>query len=484
MMLSKDFSIKREGNTAKIFLFPKQEQFIKSECDEVLYGGAAGGGKSRALLYFALQRRLQYPKSVGILFRRTFPELERSLIQKSREFYPMFGGKYNDQKHRWIFPNGAIQEFGHLENEKDVYDYQSAEYQDICFDEASHFTEFMIAYLMSRCRSTIPGCKSLIRMASNPGGVGHGYLKRRFIDPYQKLKIWDDPKTIGIPGVEPKKLTFIPARLKDNPALMENDPGYVRQLKSLPEKKRLALEEGRWDVYDGQFFSEWNTDLHVLRKRHTPSPNTQKIIHLDWGYAEPAAVYWTEITPSGRVFTYREHYVTQRSPKELARDIMDLTPAEEEGFRGVYLPPELFGKKIELEDGGVPIADLMSEVLRLRFAIHKANNARIAGWTKMREYLAFAQDGLPWWQISPNCENLIRTLPEQVFDDRPGHEEDLDNRGEDHAVDGARYGLMALNQVPRLILTPHGVMDTIFGRSRQQELSSSIQMNGRSGYGH
>lgn len=474
--MTTDYSIRRKGNQAEIFLFPKQQQFIQSDCDEVLYGGSLGGGKSKALLYFALQRRLQHPNTRGLMLRRTFPELQRSLIAESHKIYKMFGAKYNDQKHIWTFPNGSIQEFGHVERESDVYNYQSAEYQDICFDEATHFSEFIIRYLMSRCRSSIPGVKTLIRYASNPGGPGHSFFKKRFIDPWEKEKIWIDQET-------GKRLTFIPAKLWDNPALTENNPDYVKSLKALPEKKRLSLVEGRWDVFEGQFFSEWNESLHVLRKNHTPAPNTQKIIAEDWGYASPACVLWGEITPIGRIYIYREHYVTQRAPKFLAQDVMDLTPTEEEGFRGVILPPEIFGKKVELEEGGVPIADLQSEVLSIRFGIQKANNARIAGWAKVREYLSLAPDGLPWLQISPACKNLIRTLPAMVFDTTKDMiQEDLDTTAEDHAVDCLRYLCMALNTVPKNILSPHGTMSQIFGTREQRVLASSPTIPGRGGY--
>jgi hypothetical protein len=418
-----DYSIKRDGSKAQIFLFPKQEQFIKSECDEVFFGGAAGPGKSYALLMLCLQRRLQHPKSTGLLLRRKFPELERSLIMKSRQYYPMFGAKYNGSNHTWRFPNGSVQEFGHMEHEHTVHDYQSAEYNDICFDEASHFSEFQIRYMLSRLRTGVPGCKSLFRLASNPGGVSHGFLKRRYVQPSKTQKIWTDPET-------GHRLTFIAARLRDNPALMDNDPGYEKRLRGLPEKQRRALLDGDWDVFEGQFFNEWDENLHVLKKAHAPSPNTQKFISVDWGFAAPAAVYWHELLPVGRVITYRELYVTLRSPKELGKDILDLTPEEEQGFRGVILPPETFGKKVELEDGGVPIADLMSQVLRQRFVILKANNARVAGWTKMREYMMMAPDGLPWWQISPACVNLIRTLPDMIYDDV--HVEDMNSDGEDH----------------------------------------------------
>ena len=451
---------------------------MSSECDEVLYGGSAGGGKSIALLLFALKRRLQHPGTAGIIFRRTYPELERSLIRESHKLYKQFGGKYNDQKHAWTFPNGSIQEFGHLDSDKSVYEYQSAEYNDIGFDEATHFNEFQISYMHSRLRTSIPNCKSLMRYGTNPGGIGHGYFVRNFIKPSETQKIWTKLDDQG----KPTTYTFIRAKIYDNPALMENDPGYVSRLKNLPEKQRMALLDGRWDVYEGQFFTTFDPQKHVLPTPRIPESYTLKILSLDWGYAQNAAVYWHEITPMGRIYTYRELYVTQRSPKELALDILHLSPGSEK-YQYMAIPPELYGKKVETDGGGETIADLMQQVFEGRIILFKANNARVPGWIKMREYMELAPDGSPWWQISPSCTNLIRTLPELIHDEKKP--EDLDTEGEDHAADACRYGLVSLRDVPKAVITPFkSNYDRIFGTKREvrSPMSFGVMPGGRGGY--
>lgn len=475
-------TIERNGALAKIQIFPKQHQFLSSECDQVLYGGAAGGGKSIALLLFALKRRLEHPGTSGILFRRTYPELERSLIRESRKIYPQFGAKYNEQKHAWSFPNGSIEEFGHLESDKSVIEYQSAEYNDIGFDEATHCTEYQITYMQSRLRTSVPNCKSLMRYATNPGGVGHGYFVRNFIKPAEVQKIWSKTDDEG----RVTTYTFIPAKVNDNPALMDNDPGYIVRLKNLPEKLRLALYDGRWDSYEGQFFPEFSQDLHVLKEPRIPDSFTLKFLNMDWGFAEPAAVYWNEITPLGRIFTYRELYITQRSPQELAHDILALSPSSEK-YMYMMIPPELFGKKVETEGGGEPIAELLQRGLEGRIRIDKANNARIPGWIKMREYMQKAPDGLPWWQISPTCANLVRTLPDMVHNTKSQkNSEDLDTEGEDHAVDSMRYGLISLRDVPKAIMMPFkSNYERIFGVQKEVRMPvSHISLPGnlRGGY--
>lgn len=459
-------------------IWPKQKQFIDcDDIDEVFYGGAAGGGKSEAILHFCLKRRMQYPNSVGIIFRRKFPDLERTLIPRSHEFFLRVGAKYNSSKHVWVFPNGSKQWFGFCENENDVYSYQSAEYQDMCFDEASHFTFFQYSYLTSRCRSSKSNIKPLIRLASNPGGVGHGWLKKRFVDPGRVNKKWFLQE-------EQKSLSFIPAQLEDNPSLHLNDKTYESRLKVLGDKKYRALRFGDWDVFEGQFFAEWSKD-HILTYHRTPDSYSRKMICMDWGYTSPGPVYWLEVTTSGRIFVYRELVLTRHAPKEYAEAICNCSPKNER-YEALWAPPEIWGKEIELEGGGQPIQKLMQQAfnkLRPDITMRKANNARIPGWQKFREYLRLAPDGLPWLQVDPSCEYLIETLPTMIHDENKP--EDLDTDGEDHACDAVRYGVVGLNTLPKTSLTPYGIqtIDRVFGEQNDIESVSRISIPGRSGYG-
>lgn len=464
----------------EINIWPKQQQFLSSNIDELFFGGAAGGGKSEALLMFMLRRRMEHPKTQGIAFRRKFPDLDKSLILRSKSIFPLVGAKYNSSNHVWTFPNGSTQRFSFCKSDGDVYDHQGAEYADICFDELTHFTQFQFAYLTSRVRSADAKVKALVRSASNPGNVGHTWVKKRYVDPSVSQKIWflED---------EEKWVSFIPSLLDDNPSLQLADPGYGNRLKILGEKKFKALRYGDWSVFEGQYFDEWDSrpGMSVLRKDRVPDSHTIKFLSMDWGFASPACILWWEVTPSGRVFIYRELYTTRRSPKELAKDILLLSP-KDEIYDCLWAPPEIWGKEIETEGGGEPIAKLMESVLSSRMPMRKANNARVPGWMKCREYMGVAPDGYPWLQISPSCQNLVRTLPEQLHDElKP---EDLDTDAEDHAPDAMRYGAVSLKEVPKVMMTPQGVVqgfEKMFGDrgSNQKNISYIPGWSGRGGYG-
>lgn len=471
---------KRDDGTIDINIFPRQREFLSTDVDDALYGGAAGGGKSAAILLFCIKRRMEHPGTSGIAFRRTFGELDQSLILESRQLFTKFGATYNEQKKLWTFPNGSTQFFGYCDKDGDVYRYQSANFHDICFDELTHFNEFQFKYLTSRCRSTIPGVKAIIRSATNPGNVGHHWVWKRYIEPYQMNKIWTNPIT-------KKTLTFIPAKIADNPAIYENDPGYIERLRELPEKKYLALADGRWDVFEGAYFTEWDATpgQSVLSYSRTPDTYTTKFLSLDWGFADPACVLWFEVTPMGRVFVYRQLYVTRQSPKELAKLILENSP-EDERYMYMAASPEIWGKRVETDEGGEAIQALLQTGLGDRIVMQKANNARIPGWLKVREYFSKAPDGFPWLQISPLCRDLVRTIPTLIHDDRSTHAEDVDGKCEDHSAEALRYGVMTLTNVPRsTIVGPHMTgYEKIFGRSIPNEGNvANIPIQGRSGYG-
>lgn len=819
--------VERVGDELKINLFPKQAEFEASEVDDLFYGGQAGGAKSTAIMISAALRRVKHAGSMGLILRRTYPELEKSLIQKSRDVYPFFGAKYHEANKVWKFPNGSLQYFGYTESDKDVYQFQSAEYQDIWFDEASHFcvnpetdvltnsgwkkitqvqlsdqiatlspsyeieyhpptrlwkipysgnlyelnqrkglafsvtpnhrmvvqqprknewyfqeaqklgnftyhvrsgdyegnriefidleipvnrgcgrnvnavkkvstddymtflgwyfsegcswerkvkagkysgpvvcisqlkklpeledtlkrmgfkfnyvgngyhiysrqlfelvkdygnsyekriprwifslgkeqiqkfyeafidgdgsrgkhgmtliglvnegliddlqematllgyvatkgfsvfepsgllksrtklkkghpaymshcwrlsiskrrkyygevrkkdikvvpyegnvwcltvepnhnffcrykgrvsvtgnTEFQISYITSRCRSTIPGCKAIIRLASNPGNIGHHYLKKRYIEPAKISKIWKDERT-------GKTLGFISAKLEDNPAMMELDPGYKSRLRELGEQKYMALAEGNWEVAEGQYFDyDLRVGMGVLPYIRVPDSDTFKFLSMDWGYKEPAAIYWWEVMPSGRIFIYRELYVTGLSPKELAAKILEMSPSGER-YEYIACPWDVFGKETELEGGGEKIIDSMQSIWGNKLNPVRAPSARVEGWSKLSSFFSLAGDGRPWMQISPVCENLIRTIPTMIHDDK--NPNDCSKRAEDHGMDSLRYGAMTIQNISRNmneIISPY---ERLFGISSQVSKNQSfLPSTGKGGYG-
>lgn len=425
---------------------PKQLEFHLCPANEVLYGGAAGGGKSEALLNDAVNYALRYPGATIGLFRRTFPELERTLIKKFQEVVPESMASYNSTKHVAVFypftPTSTHLYFGSCKEENDVYQYQSVEFDYLGFDELTHFTEYQYTYLLSRLRS-VKGFPKRVRCGTNPGNIGHAWVKDRFrvSDASLRNKVWTDE-------VSGLSRCFIPAKLADNPALLKADPHYEQQLNVLSETERRALKDGDWDVFAGQYFPEWRYDRHVVEPFELPS-FFSRILGFDYGYANPSAGEWLTSDYDSRVWVYKELYEAKLSEKELGEKLRmlngdaKLTPLAD---------PSIFAKKKNEFGNEVSIADEISR--HSGFYFQPANNNRISGWARLREYLkegpacqihrAMGWKTCPKLHVFSNCTHLIRTLPQLIHDDRVV--EDVDTTGEDHAADALRYGLSALQK--------------------------------------
>lgn len=413
----------------------KQTSFHKSKARYRFYGGAAGGGKTEALFQEAIAQIIEYMQRKvpvnGIIFRRTFPELERTHIRKFVETIPKELATYNASKHVATFRNGAILEFGHCDHEGDIRNYLSAEYDFICIDELTQLTEYQIKMLLTRLRTRKKGVFTNFFAASNPGDVGHAFVKRLWVS----KEFNRDELTAGY---KTEDFAFIPASIYDNRFLCDADPSYIKRLEALPEKQRRIYLEGDWDVFEGQFFNEWRRDIHIVRP--FPIPKTwQRYICIDYGYRAPSAVYWVAIEPQdGREYTYRELYQSELTAKELAERILEMTPEEEE-IEKVIMDPACWGKTGQTDKS---ISEIMSD--NGIFAI-KANNNRVAGANLFREYLKpyRDQDGVMTarFLVFDTCPNLIRTLPQLIHSKTKP--EDVDTKGEDHAYDARRYGLMS-----------------------------------------
>ena len=316
-----------------------QLQFINSTADEVLFGGAAGGGKSYGQLIDALLFALKYPRSHQLILRRTFPELEHSLIMNSLLIYPTSAAKYKTSDRKWIFLNGSVIEFGYCASETDVLRYQGAEYDIVRFDELTHFTEGQYTYLLSRVRGVNDYPKQ-IKSSTNPGGIGHTWVKSRFIDGFE-------------PGMEHTtddgtKRLFIPSFVQDNKFLMQADENYIKRLGQLPENERRALLYGEWDIFDGQVFSEWRNNpkgyktrrnTHVIKPFKIPK-EWRRFRSFDFGYSKPFAVSWYAVDYDGRVYNYRELYGCTGKPdvgvrwtaQKIAEKIREIESEEESGL--------------------------------------------------------------------------------------------------------------------------------------------------------
>lgn len=414
----------------------KQSEFMDSLADEVLYGGAAGGGKSYGQLIDAYIFAFKYPRSKQLVLRRTYPELERSLILVSLELYPQKICKYNEKKHRYKFPNGSIIEFGYCDKEKDVTKYQGAEYDVVRFDELTHFSLFQYNYLISRIRG-VNNYPKQIKCTTNPGGVGHTWVKERFIDnkiPSEVYKTKEERTTV-----------FIPAKVQENKFLMEADPNYIKRLEQLPESERKALLEGMWDIFDGQFYPEFSKEIHVIQPFRIPL-EWERFRSLDYGL-DMTACYWWAVAPDATCYIYRELHQPGLILSQAAKKILELTPIDE-NISYTVASPDLFNRRQETGKSGQEI--MMDEGLY----ITKADNNRIGGWRALREYLQPYENEFGEVagrvQIFNTCKNLIRCLPALIHDEH--NSEDASNEPHDvtHAPESMRYGIMS-RPSPRFI---------------------------------
>ena len=403
-----------------------QTEFLAAGETDVLYGGAAGGGKSYAMLVDPL-RYAHRPAHRALIIRRSMPEL-RELIDKSRELYPQAfpGCKYREVEKMWNFPSGAKVEFGFLERDADVYRYQGQAYSWIGFDEITHLpTEFSWNYLASRLRTTDSEIIPYMRCTANPGGVGAQWVKKRYIDP--------SPPNDSFQGSDGLTRKFIPARLVDNPYLAE-DGRYEQMLKALPPTQRRQLLEGNWDVNEGAAFTEFTVEDHIIPPFQIPL-NWERVKGIDYGYASESACIWAAIDPTDNtLIVYRELYIKGLTGQDLGYKITEMELDDPFSVTGV-LDTAAWNRT------GTTGPTVGETLVKQGHKLRRSDKNRIQGKIQIHEYLRLQQSGRPKLQIFNTCPSLIREL--QSIPLSKSNPEDVDTHAADHAYDALRYLIMS-----------------------------------------
>lgn len=428
---------------------PKQIDFLKSTAKNVGYGGARGGGKSWTLREKLRLLGIYYSGIRMILIRRTYAEVINNHLSQLKKMLKNIA-KYNKTDKEFTFKNGSILKLGYCATDDDADQYQGVEYDIVAIDEATQMSELQLKKISACCRG-VNSFPKHIYYTMNPGGQGHSYIKRLFID-----KRYNENE-------DASQYDFISAKVTDNIALMINDPDYMKTLQALPPKLRKAWLDGDWDIFEGQFFEDFiDKEEHYLDRKFTnviepfEVPQSWTIYRsYDHGYSKPFSVGWWAVDYEGRAYRILEMYgctdTQDEGVKWEANKIFETIKNFENEHRW------LKGKKIIgvadpaiwQKDTGESIADTAA---KHGVFFQKGDHQRLAGWMQFHYRLAFDENGIPMCYIFNTCKNFIRTIPTLQYSETIP--EDLDTKQEDHIADEARYFFMSNPIKPRKKITP------------------------------
>ena len=416
-----------------------QTEFLAASEREVFYGGARGGGKSYAMLVDPL-RYCSKAHHRALLIRRTMPEL-RDLISKSQLLYSKAypGAKWREQEKEWRFPSGAKIEFGYAENMTDVLRYQGQSYTWIGIDELPQYpSPDIYNFLRSSLRSVDKDIPVYLRATGNPGNIGSQWVKEMFVDPAEPNSAFEIKIDTPV-GVKTITRRFIPAKLQDNPYLMQTDD-YYAMLASLPDTQRKQFLDGDWDAYEDSAFPEFSRPVHVVEPFEIPK-GWYRFRAADWGYSSPACVLWFAVDYNNNLWVYRELYTSKITADVFARKVIELESGEYIQY-GV-LDSSTWAKR---GDVGPSIAETMiQQGCRWRQS-DRSPKSRISG--KLEIHKRLSMNGKePGLRVFNNCRNLIRTITTLPVDNK--NPEDVDTNAEDHAYDALRYGCMSRPMHPK-----------------------------------
>lgn len=443
---------------------PKQAEFMSRNEYEVLYGGAAGGGKSDAIIAEAL-RQVDNPNYRAIIFRKTYPQCRELIIKSIRIYKRAFPqAEYNGSEHYWTFPSGAKIYFGSMSNSTSYLSYQGLSYAYIAFDELTHFTQEEYEYMISRNRADGQNLKVYIRATANPGGIGHGWVKERFITAAPPGTPYTVKSNVIEPNGNMREVTrtrvFIPSSVFDNQALLKNDPGYIANLAMLPEAKKKALLYGDWNSYEGQVFTEFSDNpqgyetrvgTHVIAPFEIPR-SWKRYRSFDFGYSKPFAVQWWAVDYDGRAYLYRQLYGCKSTPNtgvkwqpgEIARKIREIEEQTERGNHITGIADPAIWDESHGREGTI-----ITMFEREGIYFEKGKHDRLSGKMQCHYRFAIDEDNMPMAYVFNTCRHFIRAIGSLVYD--AVNTEDVDTQCEDHDYDAMRYFFMANPISPRLI---------------------------------
>lgn len=414
---------------------PKQKLFHDATEFDLLFGGSLGGGKSRALVAHALRECVRYPGLRVGAFRRSYPELEESLLAELAEmsFGSALGAAWNGTRHELRFPNGSLIMFRYAETLQDATRRQGGQYQLLVFDERTQTPPDVISFLETRLRSGRADIPVLgIRSSANPGGPGHSAVKTRYVEAtnYGEKVVTD---------IRDRTVRFIPSKATDNPHL---NPEYLSDLRGFTGSMKKAFIDGSWDAFEGMVFDEWNRDRHVVRPVSLPA-SWKRYVGVDWGYTAPWAALWCAQDEDGRLWLYRELYERRVGEADQAKRIL-AAEAEDERITLRFADDAMWATRGDAK----PISQVYAENGCHLQPAGKGPGSRIAGWQRIHSYLAEAPacphhralgwETCPKLHVFSTLENTIRSVSSLPHATK-GDPEDADTAADDHIPDCLRY---------------------------------------------
>lgn len=398
----------------------RQKEFFSSRAKYTAYGGARGGGKSWALRRKLIGLCLNYSGIRCLLIRRSLGEIKANhLIPMLKEYGEILN--YSESEKAISFANGSKIFFGYCSCDRDVLRYQGQEYDVIAIDEATQLSEYQFSIFRASLRG-VNDFPKRIYLTCNPGGIGHSWVKRLFID--RDFRDNEDPM----------EYRFIPALVYDNETLLKSDPSYIEQLKALPSRLREAWLNGKWDVFEGQFFSEFNEELHVIDSDRVPT-DVGRFIAFDYGF-DMLAVLLLAKDVAGNIYVERELCRANLTLGEAACTIVDFCAGTSVEY--AVASPDLWNRR---QDSGKSGFEIMQSVLGMPPMI-AADDRRIPGWRALKEYLSL-REGKPRLFICKNCYELINSMQSLLCDKNRVEDASSEPHAITHAPEALRYGVMS-----------------------------------------